>query len=114
MDEHTTELHCYTNGVDTVVAHSATDALAVAAETVGEDVEDIVEPMSRIDDDTVIAVWDEDAPDWSGCECRTWARMDMACPAPNGHHPKCGVGHPSKTAREWAAQGRGLVCSTEL
>lgn len=85
MDDHATELSCYTNGTDTVVARDAEDARAVAAETMGEDVEDIVEPMRRVDDGEVLDVFDEDRGE-----------------------------RVAKTAREWVQfLGRGLLCTTE-
>jgi len=101
-------LHCWTNGVDTVAARDAEDAAKVIAEHTGEEAADCG-TFVLVPDDKVIAVWDEDA---AGCECLTWARVDVRRSL-NGHHSNCRTGRPRMTAREWAAKGRGFVCSTE-
>lgn len=108
-----TTLACWTNGADTVVAHDANDARRVMADLLGERIKDIA-PMTRVDDAKVLAVWSESAPDPIGCACRGWVRADCRKETPNGHHPNCGEGRPSKTAAEWAqSNGRGFLCSTE-
>lgn len=80
------QLHCFTNGTDTVSAYSVEDALPLIvyeydARTYVSDGE-----IDQVPDDEVIAVHSDDPSD---------------------------LPVVSKTAREWASQGRGLVCSTE-
>lgn len=84
MDDKMTELHCYTNGTDTVVASDEDDGASVVAEHLGERVED-VGALHRVDDATVLKILDEE----------TGASV-------------------AKTAAEWArSNGRGFLCSTE-
>lgn len=106
------EMCLWTNGTETVAARDAEDAAAVLREHLGEESGADME-FKAVPDEKVIAVWVDDAPDWNGCACSTWARADCAKQTYNGHHPSCGVGRPSMTAREWASKGRGIVCSTE-
>lgn len=106
------QLHCYTNGTDTVSAYSVEDArewYVTDYDTAPDDIGDLV----QVPDDKVLTIAQEDAPLFSECECATWARMEMHRLSINGHHPSCEIANPRKTAREWASQGRGLVCSTE-
>jgi len=106
------QLHCYTNGTDTVSAYSIEDArewYVAEYDTAPEDIGD----LTQVPDDKVLTIAQEDVPPFSECECATWARMEMHRQTMNGHHCDCPVGHPSKTAREWASEGRGFVCSTE-
>ena len=106
------DLHCWTNGTDTVSARDAEDAAKVIAEHTGEDVADCG-VFELVPDGKLIAVWDEDAEESTKCVCREWARTDVMRQTPNGHHPHCRFGCPRMTARAWAARGRGFVCSTE-
>lgn len=78
------ELHCWTDGTTTVSAYSAEDAVAVLYTECGE--EDPAAPFALVPDDKVIRVR-SDEPD--------------------------GPEMVEKTAREWANEGRGPVCSTE-
>lgn len=107
------QLHCYANGTDTVSAYSVEDALSWLFSEGGydRDDDDIDDPV-QVPDDKVLTIAQEDVPPFSECECATWARMSVRGSI-NGHHPSCEIANPRKTAREWASQGRGLVCSTE-
>lgn len=112
----TDELRAYTDGTNTVAARDEDDARAVVAEYIGGPVEDF-DPMTRVPDDKVIAVWlDGVTVDPVACDCADYVReTERDLHTPNGHHPRCGVGHPSKTAAEWVREnGRGLICSTEM
>lgn len=106
------QLHCCTNGTDTVSAYSVEDARNWFVTEYGTAPDDIDE-LVQVPDDKVLTIAQEDAPPFSECECATWARMEMHRLSINGHHADCRIGSPRKTAREWASQGRGLVCSTE-
>lgn len=109
------QLHCYTNGTDTVSAYSVEDALGWLFSEGGYDRhdDDIDDPV-QVPDDEVLTIAQEDVLPFSECECATWTHMKMHRLSINGHHPDCRIANPSKTAREWASEGRGLVCSTEL
>ena len=105
-------LACYTNGTDTVSALNEYDATVVLKEIYGEDTS-VIDQISAVPPDKMISVWiDGPGDDASACKC---AGIERVSPrkTPNGHHPDCEVGHPRKTASEWAREGRGLVCSTE-
>lgn len=105
------QLHCFTNGTDTVSAYSVEDAHAwfvTEYDTAPEDMGELV----PVPDDKVLTIAQEDVPLFSECECATWVWVNI-CKTIHGHHPDCRIASPRKTAREWAAEGRGLVCSTE-
>lgn len=109
------ELNCYTDGTNTVVARGEDDARVIVAEYIGGPIEDF-DPMTRVPDDKVIAVWiDGVEVDALSCVCATYASTNLGRRTPNGHHPVCAIAHPRKTAREWVREvGRGLICSTEM
>lgn len=102
------DLHCFTNGTDTVVAHDLDDArLAMAEYSEGSDVAGI----RPIDDEKDLSIWTDDGLCY-GEECPKcgYARATTR----NGHDRTCPIGCPRKTAAEWAREnGRGFLCSTE-
>ena len=108
------QLHCYTNATDTASAYSVDDArdwYVTEHDTAPEDIGD----LTQVPDDKVLRVRNDDAPPPSIDCCATAAMVD-ANDRPSvggGHHRLCGVACQSKTAREWANEGRGIVCSTE-
>lgn len=104
-------LHCFSNGTDTVSARDAADAVEVLRGIYGDD-SDALSGLVEVPAGKVIAVWEESPEiDAMKCECLGWAGEILR--RGNGHHVNCEIGHPSKTAAEWAKQGRGLVGSTE-
>lgn len=96
-------MNVYTDGVDTVVAESIDDALLVMREAYGPDDGDV--KMRGVPDALIFAIRLGDAPEVNGC-----------CAGRGPSHKRgCPVGHPLKTAREWAElNGRGLLCSNEV
>lgn len=102
------DLHCFTNGTDTVVALDIEDArLAMAEYSEESDVAGI----RPIDDEKDLAIWTDDGLCY-GEECPKCG-FGLATTR-NGHHPTCPIGCPRKTAAEWAKEnGRGFLCSTE-
>lgn len=76
----------WTDRVMTVCAYGAEDALAVAYTELGEQAPDDADVWTRVPDDDVVTVHSDDP----------------------GEPPTV-----TKTAREWAAEGRGVVCSTD-
>lgn len=77
-------LHVWTDDAEWVVASSLDDVRAVLREHRGDD-DILIEDFTKLPDDKVITISDED-----------------------------GSGKTSKTAAEWAAEnGRGFLCSTE-
>lgn len=110
----TRELHCYTNGINTVGAYDEADALVVSAEHMGGDEEE--PPFRRVPDNERIAVAIDGAPNPSTCACASWTLLNLSdANSWNGHRRRCRAGYPEKTAAEWVAEiGRGLIASTEL
>lgn len=90
------ELHCYTDDTDTVVAESPEDAIAAWEEYVGDkwDLE-MNGAWDLVPDDRKLKIWCDgmgtpDEPDANGAQVI------------------------ERTAKEWAdEQGRGWLCSTE-
>ena len=137
-----TDLHCYTNGTDTVVAYDEQDALTVCCEHLGEPRDDYEgDRWERIHDATPITIWLEEPNDACGCgeikaafdaeTRRINALIEQATQAnvavprellvsrkrttgPSDHVPGCPVGQPTKSAADWVQEnGRGFLCSTE-
>ena len=113
-----TDLHAFTNGTDTVIAASADDAWAVWEEHTGEKRADYEKPgeiaWRAVDGLKMMGVWTDDVSEPTAACCLNWARKLLpAKRTPNDHAPGCRVGCPTKTAAEWAAEGRGFLCSTD-
>jgi hypothetical protein len=97
----TATLHLFTDGTDTVTAADVEDAWAVWCETIGEKREDYPDTeWSQVpDDQPFLIVMDlDDHPEYKGYPLS--GRYD--------NHANV-----TKPAAEWAAQGRGFLCSTE-
>lgn len=134
-------LHVFKSECDWVVAESPDDAWAAWREFTGEsreDYEDEIE-FEAEPDDNLLTIWNDDT-DFNHCECRAkieahkatvdkqvkaieaqpavaravlWG-VEKSPPAhPNGHLVGCDVGQERKTCGQWAAEGRGFLCSTE-
>lgn len=105
------ELHLYKTRTDTVVARSLDDATAVIREHYDDDHESIFEGLAQVDDDAPLTIWSDNDLDYgTACEGCGYGLAT----SPNGHQRGCPIGHPTKTAREWASEeGRGFLCSTE-
>ena len=83
------KLHCYNiDDVDTVVASSPEDAKKVWCETIGEELEDYDWEPEQIPDDKELKIAD-------------------GCVYDNS------IEWTTKTAGEWAKDGRRFLCSTE-
>lgn len=100
-------MELWTDGVYTVAAEDEGDARRVFAEDVGIP-ERFLNPLRRVDPAQEITVYDEDGDLRPGERC---GRCGAACA--DGHARDCPVGCRTKTAAEWAAEGRGIVCARE-
>lgn len=102
----TMDLHCYTDGTDTLVAGSVDDAGGIRAEMAGDECLDF-EPFRMIPDEKTVTIFSID----DLCDCpdlEDYQREDWA------HRKTCSRLNVSKTAAEWAREtGRGLLSSTE-
>lgn len=102
------ELHCFTNGTDTVVAHDIEDARVAMREYLDES---DTESIRSIDDEKELSIWQDEVL-CRGEECPKCGHARSS--TRNGHDRTCPIGCPRKTAAEWAREnGRGFLCSTE-
>lgn len=102
------DLHCFTNGTDTVVALDIEDARFAMVEYSEESDVACIRP---IEDDKELSIWADDGL-CRGEECPKCGHAQSA--THNGHDRTCPIGCPRKTAAEWAREnGRGFLCSTE-
>ena len=68
------------------------------------------------DDTPIKQIEDDDAGPQDECpaRCGTWCVTDLQQPSDRtGHHHRCSATRTTRTAAEWAASGRGFLCSTE-
>lgn len=106
--------HCYTNGVETVVAVSVDHALAVLREQSGGDLDAAASAVREVPDDEFFSMWREDVPPPSDACCGLLPDHPRGRGA-GGHKPRCPVAHPSKTCGEWArTEPPSVICSTEF
>jgi len=106
--------HCYTNGVETVVAVSVEHALAILREQSGGDLDAAASAVREIPDDEVFSMWREDVPPPSDACCGRLPDHPKGVNS-DGHKPRCPVAHPSKTCGEWArTEPPSVLCSTEF
>ena len=109
------DLHVFRIGPDWVVAVNEDDAVTLIMEQYGIEDDEVDAPI-RLDDDAPLSISHDDAGPQHECPhgCATWAVMDLNHAVDStGHHPTCPATHETKTNAEWAAQGRGFLCSTE-
>lgn len=108
--------HCYTNGVETVVAVSIEHARAVLREQSGGDLDEVASRFHEILDSTILSVGVEDPPPPSEACCLLRLQHSEAHELDrHGHSRRCPVARPSKTCREWAStEPPSVLCSTEF
>lgn len=103
-------LGVWTDGVHTMVAADEADARAVYAEAIGAlDAE--YATLRAVDPTTELSIYDDEAHLPHGAAC-PGCGFGLATSL-NGHQRGCRIGCPTKTAAQWAAGGRGFLCSTE-
>lgn len=110
-----TSLHCFSNGVDCVSARDYDDAVAVLREVYGEDTSttENLAPVPDAQEFVVALDVPPPGPDAACDGCRI-AGTGAGQSSRNMHLIGCAVGAPRKRASEWAAEGRGLIFSTEV
>lgn len=103
-------LSCWTDGTHTMIATDEADARAVYAEEIGStDAEYAI--LRAVDPAKELSIYDDEAHLPHGAEC-PGCGYGLAT-SPNGHQHGCRIGCPTKTAAQWAEEGRGFLCSTE-
>jgi hypothetical protein len=91
------ELHCFTNGTDTIVAEDLSHAISIWREIIAENAsDDDFDPFEQVPDNKLLIIGFED-------ELDRW-------PVGDDQH---GIYHTA-TASAWAnCVGKGFLCSTE-